>query len=109
MAMDASGAQASIQTGVHACKQGGTFVQGGMGTPEVMFPITAVCMKELDVKGAFRYGPGDFDMALKMISTGKVSVKDLVTGTVAFKDAPKAWEAASHAEGIKTLIRAAED
>lgn len=41
--IDSSGAEASIKTGIHVFRPGGTYVQGGMGRDEVGFPITAVC------------------------------------------------------------------
>ena len=48
--IDASGAEVCIQTGLNAIRNGGTYVQGGMGKPDVNFPIMAVCTKELNVK-----------------------------------------------------------
>jgi D-xylulose reductase len=32
-------------------RTGGTYVQGGMGKPDINWPIMAVCAKELVVKG----------------------------------------------------------
>lgn len=56
--IDASGAEACIRAGVYAARVGGTFVQGGMGKSDIDFPIMEMCMKELNVKGSFRYGTG---------------------------------------------------
>lgn len=46
VAIDASGVEASIQTAVHVLRQGGSYVQGGMGRKLVSFPIVTACMKE---------------------------------------------------------------
>lgn len=70
--IDASGAAVSIQTAVHIARHGGTFVQVlvtpsrngkqltllkvGMGNPEVTLPITQLLVKEVTLKGSFRYG-----------------------------------------------------
>ncbi|OAF56207.1 hypothetical protein VC83_07521 [Pseudogymnoascus destructans] len=54
VAIDASGAEPSIQTGIHVLRSGGTYVQGGNGKYDINFPIGAITEKELTVKGNFR-------------------------------------------------------
>ncbi|KAG6336852.1 hypothetical protein ID866_2248 [Astraeus odoratus] len=56
LVVDASGAEVSIQTGIRIVKSGGTYVQVGMGQPDVTIDITHLLCKELTVKGSFRYG-----------------------------------------------------
>jgi D-xylulose reductase len=56
LVVEASGAEVSIQTGILIARAGGTFVQVGMGTPEVVIPVTHLLTKELTLKGSFRYG-----------------------------------------------------
>lgn len=107
--IDASGAEPSIVTGVHVVKNGGSFVQAGMGRPEITFPITMLCVKEMTLKGSFRYGAGDYKLAVELVAAGRVNVKELITGEVAFKDAEKAFEDVKNGKGIKTLIRGVED
>jgi D-xylulose reductase len=106
--IDASGAEPAIQTAIHAVRVGGTYVQGGMGKSDITFPITAMCTKELNVKGSFRYGSGDYALAVDLIATGKVDVKKLITGQVKFEDAEKAFADVKAAKGIKTLIQGPE-
>ncbi|KLJ12885.1 L-iditol 2-dehydrogenase [Blastomyces silverae] len=69
----------------------------------------AVCTKEVDVRGSFRYGSGDYKLALTLVGEGKVDVKKLVTGVVAFEEAEKAILDVKGGKGIKTLIRGVED
>ncbi|KAK6520243.1 hypothetical protein TWF506_000521 [Arthrobotrys conoides] len=107
--IDASGAEPSIQTSIHVARNGGTFVQAGMGRPDITFPITALCVKELTVKGSFRYGAGDYKLAVELLAHGRLSVKELITGEVKFEDAEKAFEEVKNGKGIKTLIRGPED
>lgn len=102
--IDATGAEPCINTAMHALRTGGTYVQGGMGKSEINFPIMAVCTKELNVKGSFRYGYGDYATAVGMVASGRISVKECITGTVPFKEAAKAFEEVHQAKGIKTLI-----
>ena len=107
--IDATGAEPCIQTAIHALRNGGTYVQGGMGKPDITFPIMAVCTKELNVKGSFRYGSGDYATAVKLCADGRVSVKELITGKVKFKNAEEAFHAVKDGKGIKTLIEGPED
>lgn len=104
VAIDASGAEPSVHTGIHVLRNGGTYVQGGMGRSEIQFPIMAACSKELNIKGSFRYGSGDYKLAVGLVSSGKVDVKKLITGTVKFEEAEQAFIAVKAGKGIKTLI-----
>ncbi|KAJ9660431.1 hypothetical protein H2198_002549 [Neophaeococcomyces mojaviensis] len=103
--VDASGVESSIRAGIHIVKPGGTFVQAGMGRDDVNFPIAAMCSKELHVKGSFRYGPGDYECAIKLIETGKVDVASLITDIVPFEQAEDAFRGMSGGNSIKTVIR----
>lgn len=104
VAIDASGAEPSVHTGIHVLRNGGTYVQGGMGRSEIQFPIMAACAKELTLRGSFRYGSGDYKLAVELASTGKVDVKKLITGTVKFEEAENAFKEVKAGKGIKTLI-----
>lgn len=113
--IEASGAEVSIQTALFVVKTGGTYVQVwrspayassldshpqvGMGAAEVVVPITMLLVKELNVKGSFRYGvspllslhvftrpnartslqPGDYKLAISLAAQGKIDLKPLVT------------------------------
>jgi len=69
-----------------------------MGQPEVTVPITLLLVKELTVKGSFRYGvrlctqinnhifthmfypkPGDYRLAIALVAQKKIDLKPLVT------------------------------
>ncbi|KAJ8114566.1 hypothetical protein OPT61_g3579 [Boeremia exigua] len=102
--IDASGAEPCIQTAIHALRMGGTYVQGGMGKPDINFPIMAMCTKELNVKGSFRYGAGDYQTAVDLVASERISIKELITGKVSFEEAEKAFASVKEGKGIKTLI-----
>ncbi|MCJ1472325.1 hypothetical protein MMC13_000972 [Lambiella insularis] len=106
--MEASGAEPSIQTGVHVLRKGGSYVQGGMGKRTIDFPIATMVEKELKMSGCFRYGSGDYDVAMSLLRAGRLSVKELITGVMDFAQATDAWEQTRRGEGIKTLIKVQE-
>ncbi|AEO69938.1 uncharacterized protein THITE_2120696 [Thermothielavioides terrestris NRRL 8126] len=102
--IDASGAEPSIQASLHVVKVGGTYVQGGMGKADINFPIMALCLKEVTARGSFRYGSGDYKLAIELVATGKIDVKRLINGVVAFKDAEEAFKKVKEGQVIKILI-----
>jgi len=106
--IDASGAEESIQTGILIAKVGGTFVQVGMGQPEVVVPITTLLAKELVLKGSFRYGPGDYRLALALAAQKRVDLRPLVTHRFKFEDAKAAFDATKNgkSEDGRGLIKA---
>lgn len=130
--IDASGAEPCIQTAIHALRMGGTYVQvsspsrvipfslalenpctdrkqGGMGKPDINFPIMAMCTKELNVKGSFRYGSGDYQTAVDLVATKRISIKELITNKVKFDDAEEAFRDVKAGKGIKILIEGPEE
>ncbi|KAK0630204.1 chaperonin 10-like protein [Bombardia bombarda] len=102
--IDASGAEPSIQASLHVVRVGGTYVQGGMGKNDITFPIMALCIKEVTARGSFRYGSGDYKLAIELVAAGKIDVKKLVNGVVPFKDAEQAFLKVKEGQVIKILI-----
>ncbi|KAJ5290924.1 hypothetical protein N7478_000175 [Penicillium angulare] len=105
VAVETTGAESCIQMAIHALRVGGSFVQTGLGQRDVNFPISTVVENEINVRGCFRYGAGDFKMALELAFTGKIELKPLITQVFEFEDAVEAWENMRMGNGIKTLIR----
>ncbi|KAL2155239.1 hypothetical protein VTH82DRAFT_3915 [Thermothelomyces myriococcoides] len=102
--IDASGAEPSIQTSLHVVRPGGTYVQGGMGKPDITFPIMALCLKEVTASGSFRYSAGDYKLAIDLVASGKVDVKPLINAVVPFRKAEEAFKKVKEGQVIKILI-----
>ncbi|KAG8728085.1 hypothetical protein FRC12_022026, partial [Ceratobasidium sp. 428] len=107
--IDASGAEVCVQMGFYIIRVGGTYVQVGMGgDPQV--PFGMMMIKELTVRGSFRYGPGDYSLAIALVSQGKVDLKPLVTHRFEFTDAVAAFNTTKTGKGpdgkgvIKAII-----
>ncbi|KZT41191.1 xylitol dehydrogenase [Sistotremastrum suecicum HHB10207 ss-3] len=91
LVIEATGAEVCIQMAIFLAKIGGTVVQVGMGSAEAQIPVTLALVKELALKGSFRY-PGDYPAAIALVASGKLDLKPLVTHRFAFKDAIKAFD-----------------
>ncbi|KAK7430448.1 hypothetical protein QQZ08_002967 [Neonectria magnoliae] len=107
--LECTGAEASAQTGIYALAVGGMFVQIGLGKTIQSVPMLAMCEKEMVFKTSFRYGSGDYEVALDLLSSGKVDVKSLISSEVPFERATEAWEKTRKGEGIKNLIRGVQE
>jgi L-iditol 2-dehydrogenase len=102
--IDATGAEPCISCGVSALKRGGVFVQAGLGSPTIAFPIGQICDKEATLKGSFRYGPGDYKLAIQLLDSGRVRMESLITHEFAFAEAEEAFKNVANRAGIKTVI-----
>lgn len=68
-----------------------------------------MCVKELTLKGSFRYGAGDYSLAVELIGSGKVEAKSLISRRVKFEKAEEAFKDMKNGKGIKTLIEGPKD
>ena len=105
--IEATGVESCLQAGIYLLKPCGNYIQTGVGKPMAQVPIQSIADKELKVHGCFRYGPGDFEMAVDFVNAGVVELKQLVSSVVPFHDATEAWEKTARGEGIKNLIQGA--
>ena len=102
--IDATGAQSCITCGVAALRRGGVFVQAGLGAPKIDLRIGQMCDKEAALKGSFRYGPGDYKLAIELLDSNRIRLDSLITHEFAFEDAEKAFQNVASKIGIKSVI-----
>ncbi|KIX05510.1 uncharacterized protein Z518_06382 [Rhinocladiella mackenziei CBS 650.93] len=103
--IEASGAESSIATAVYVLRPGGSCVQTGLGKAMVNFPILTMSEKELHMHGAFRYGPGDYRVAMDILEAGTIPLKTLISNVFDFEQTTSAWEETKQGRGIKNMIR----
>jgi L-idonate 5-dehydrogenase len=100
---EASGQEQAIVDGIGALRKGGCFVQIGTIARPVTIPANLIMVKELDMKGTFRY-VNDFPMALHLLSEAKIPAMDIVTATYSFPDSPEAFRAAVGGQELKVQV-----
>ncbi|GFN84553.1 ATP-binding cassette sub-family a member 3 [Plakobranchus ocellatus] len=101
--LECSGAPPSLSTAVFATRSGGVVVLVGMGATTKELPTAEASFRELDIRGTFRYA-NCFQPALKLMASGQVNVKPLMTHQFKLEEAVRAFETAKRGEGIKILI-----
>ncbi|ODV92420.1 hypothetical protein CANCADRAFT_86620 [Tortispora caseinolytica NRRL Y-17796] len=103
--LEASGAPPSIKAACLVVEKGGTYVQAGMGNDFIDgFPISQICIKEVSLKGSFRYSEGDYSTAIQLVDKGLVNVDKLITKKFPFAEAKDAFEFVKAGKGVKVLI-----
>lgn len=95
VAYEVSGSFKALQTCMAAVKRGGVVVQVGTLPHEPLpFVVNDVMAKEIDLRGAFRWGI-EFDWAVGYLASRKVDVRPLLSGQYPLADAVEAFRAAA--------------
>jgi len=75
------GQESATVAGIQTCKSGGTVCIIGMGNPNMTLPIFTVGVREVDMRGIFRYR-NTYPTCIKLIASGAINVKDLITDRI---------------------------
>jgi L-idonate 5-dehydrogenase len=100
---EASGNPAALRGALDVLRPRGVIVQVGLGG-ETTLPLNTIVAKELDLRGAFRFHE-EFGMAVELLNKGLVDVKPLISATVPYRDAGRAFAlAADRSQAMKVLL-----
>ncbi|OAX42320.1 GroES-like protein [Rhizopogon vinicolor AM-OR11-026] len=89
---ECTGAEPCIQMSIHAAVAGGKVMLVGMGARNVMLPLSAAALREVDVQGSFRYA-NTYPEAIKLLSSGKLrGIEKLITHRIPLEDAARGFE-----------------
>jgi L-idonate 5-dehydrogenase len=98
VSFEVSGNFSALKTCVAATKRGGVIVQVGTLPHEPLpFVVNELMAKELDLRGAFRWGI-EFDWAVDYLSSRRIDVRPLLSGQFPLRDAVAAFHAAADKE-----------
>jgi len=100
---EASGNERALRGAFDVLRPRGVIVQVGLGG-EMTLPINTIVAKEFDLRGAFRFHE-EFAVAVELLNKGLVDVKPLISATVPFRDAGRAFTlAADRTKAMKVLL-----
>ncbi|GBN21965.1 Sorbitol dehydrogenase [Araneus ventricosus] len=107
--IECSGAESSIKLALLVTKSGGVVMCVGLGAPEIKIPIIEASVREVDIKGIFRYA-NCYPTAIGLVSSGALDVKPLITHHFNLENMLKAFETSASGAGgaIKVLIHCSE-
>ncbi len=85
--VEASGANGAIRDTLDMASFAGRIALTGWPKNDTLIPTDTITRKELDLLGS-RVSVGEFDEALKLITTGMIDVKPIISKIITLDDAP---------------------
>jgi L-idonate 5-dehydrogenase len=100
---EASGNERALRGALAAVRPRGVIVQVGLGG-DMNLPMNVLVAKEFDLRGAFRFHE-EFETAVTLINQGLVDLAPLVSATMPYRDASRAFAlAADRSQAMKVLL-----
>jgi len=101
---EASGNERALRAAFDVLRPRGVIVQVGLSGGEMTLPINTIVGKEFDLRGTFRFHE-EFGVAVELINHGLVDLKPLVSATLPYRDAGRAFAlAADRSQSMKVLL-----
>jgi L-idonate 5-dehydrogenase len=101
---EASGNERALRAGLDVLRPRGVIVQVGLSGGEMNLPINTIVAKEFDLRGTFRFHE-EFGVAVELINCGLVDLKPLISATLPYRDAGRAFAlAADRSQSMKVLL-----
>ena len=102
--LEASGNERALKAAFDVVRPRGVVVQLGLSGGEMSLPFNTVVAKEFDLRGAFRFHE-EFGVAVQLINQGLVDLKPLISATLPYRDASRAFAlAADRTQAMKVLL-----
>ena len=95
VAMECTGAESSISSAIWAVKFGGKVFIIGVGANQIKIPFMRASVREVDVQLQYRYC-NTWPRAIRLVESGTIDVKPLVTHTFRLEDALQAFDTAAN-------------
>ena len=100
---ECTGSEAALSGAIPAMRPRGVVVQLGLGG-DMTVPMMQITVKELDVRGSFRFHE-EFETAVRLMQSGAIDVKAAITHTLPLEEAELAFRIANdRTRAMKTQI-----
>jgi L-idonate 5-dehydrogenase len=100
---EASGNEKALAGAFGALRPRGVIVQVGLGGTMTL-PVNTIVAKEFELRGAFRFHE-EFATAVALLNKGLVDVKPLISATLPYRDAGRAFAlAADRSQAMKVVL-----
>jgi len=106
VALECTGVESSVSAAIWAVKFGGKVFVIGVGKNEMSIPFMRLSVREIDLQFQYRYC-NTWPRAIRLVQSGIIDMKKLVTHRFQLEDAVKAFETAANPRtgAIKVQIK----
>ncbi|CAJ0606920.1 unnamed protein product [Cylicocyclus nassatus] len=105
--IECTGAQACMESSILSTRSGGVIVMVGLGAPRIDLPIIDSCLREVDIRGVFRYA-NCYPTALNLIASRRIDLTGLTKAHYKLNEAEEAFQRAQMVDVIKVFIHCQE-
>ena len=102
--IDCTGAPPAINAAIDMVKNQGFIIQVGLTPPSFEVDYQKLPLRSIGILGTYGHGWKDWELAIKMIASGKINVKPLITHHFPLTDWEKAFAMSENGEGIKIIL-----
>ncbi|WP_053383313.1 NAD(P)-dependent alcohol dehydrogenase [Leucobacter celer] len=99
--IDASGVPAAVRAGLESLKPAGRALLVGMGADTLEIPLSIVQVRELEVRGVFRYANA---WPTALVLAGQVDLAGLVTSRFGLEDVAEALASVGARDQVKVVV-----
>ena len=104
VSFECSGAAPAVRSALAATRPRGTLVQVGLADGDVPVPLGSIAVKELTLRGTFRFG-AEFAEAAALINTRAIDLRPIITGSYPLAEAQAAFhEAGDRSRATKVQL-----
>ena len=91
LAYEAVGRNETVAAAIDCTRKGGTVTLIGNIKPEVTLPLQKVVTRQIRLQGSCA-SSGEYPQAIKLIASGKIQVKPLITAVASLEEGPRWFE-----------------
>jgi 2-desacetyl-2-hydroxyethyl bacteriochlorophyllide A dehydrogenase len=101
---DCVAVQSTVDQAIRLAMKGGSVMIVGVPSSPVTVPLPEVQDQQVRVQGSAMFMPADFIAATRMIQTGQVRDKDIITAQFPLEKAAEAFAASASGEEVKVVV-----
>lgn len=101
---ECAGVAASAQSCLNLVRRRGRYGQVGLFGKPITWNLDLVCYKEIEVHGSFAHLPSAWRKALKLLATGQVQTRPLVSAILPITEWQAAFAAFERHDGLKIVL-----
>jgi len=101
---ETSGSAPAMRQAIQMVRNGGQITRIGHGAGEMRVDLDPITVRQITMQGTFSHTWGNWEGALQAVSSGEVSVKDLITHRFPISEWKRSFELMERQESVKIIL-----